>query len=342
LIKKVWINVYKSSINQKEDKLNKFDSILKQNKEIKDFHAFDVDAEWNNFLNAVNEPSDQNESSTPSPKKSKGILFYLSFAMAASIALILVFSYALQPEQKIYNKFTATQDNEVLTLSDGSKIIPKKGANVEYPLELAAVNSRKIVLDGNAQFSVTRSILPFQVFYHDIMIEVLGTEFSLSKIGDKLLVENHKGSVKVSEIKNTSNFRILQKGDKFEYEKGKFTDLNFVPVMDTVVVAPKVEKKPDTKPLVKKEPTPEKEAAPVVESGSVYTLDSVLKGHLVKLNKKTIKLDKKFKYDKEQRVKVNLNQSFVQIMQSLKDKGVINFTPGECPDCYIITAPEPK
>lgn len=337
----MWINVYKSSINQKEDKLNKFDSILKQNKEIKDFHVLDVNAEWNNFLASVNEPVDDIITPTIPAKKGRGILFYLSFVAAACVALVIVFTFALRPDPKIYNNFTSTVGNETVALSDGTKIIPEKGATIEYPLDLASVNSRKVTLLGNAKFLVTRSILPFQVYYHDIMIEVLGTEFSLSQKGDKLVVENHKGSVKVSEIKNHNNHKILNKGDKFEYEKGVFTDLNFVPALVEVII-PQVEKKPISKPVEKQKPVEIKEVAPPVELGSIYTLESVLKGHLIKLNKKTIKLDKKFKYDKEQRVKVNLNQSFLEIMQSLKDKGIINFTPGDCADCYIITAPESK
>lgn len=81
--------------------MNKFDSILKQNKEIKDFHMFDVDAEWNNFLASVNEPLDDNITPTKTIKKGNSILFYLSFAAAACFVLVVAFTLVLRPEPKL-------------------------------------------------------------------------------------------------------------------------------------------------------------------------------------------------------------------------------------------------
>jgi hypothetical protein len=83
-----------------------------------------------------------------------------------------------------------------------------------------------------------------------------------------------------------------------------------------------------------------KPAEPVKPEGSVYKLGSVLKDYLVKQNKKLIKIDKKFKFDPEQRVRINLSSDFNEIIKSLKSQGIIDTKPGDCPDCIIIIAPD--
>lgn len=320
--------------------MNKFDSILKQNKEIKNFEVFDVDSEWNSFLDVVGESSDKKKVENKPKSKIKSLIYTFSVGIAAALILLLVFTFALKPETKIKETYTASKNNDIIQLADGSKIFLQNGASIEYPKILSEVNERMIVLNGSAKFDVTRSILPFRVHNNGIIVEVLGTEFSIIQENQKVIVENRSGSVQITEAKDRNNFRVLKQGDKFVYENGQFTDMNYKPepvVVAEPVAEPKIEK-PKPKAV---EPKPEvkEEGKPEVVSGSVYTLDSVLKGHLVKLNKKTIKVDKKFKYDKDQRVRVNLNQSFLDIMKSLKSQGFIDMIPGDCPDCYIITAP---
>jgi len=337
----LWINIKGTSNKSKVGKLSKFDSILKQNKEIKNFVVSDVDSEWNSFLDMVGESTEVKKVETKPKSKIKSLIYTLSIGIAATLVLLLVFTLALQPETKIRESYTASKNNDIIQLADGSKIFLQNGASIEYPKVLSEANERKIVLNGSAKFDVTKSILPFRVYNSGIIVEVLGTEFSITQENQKVIVENHSGSVQVLEAKDRNNFRILKQGDKFVYENGQFTDMNYKPepvIVAEPVTEPKIEKpKPkvvEPKPEVKEEVKPAE-----VVSGSVYTLDSVLKGHLVKLNKKTIKVDKKFKYDKDQRVRVNLNQSFLEIMQSLKTQGFIDMIPGDCPDCYIITAP---
>ncbi|MBK7697423.1 MAG: FecR domain-containing protein [Saprospiraceae bacterium] len=64
---------------------------------------------------------------------------------------------------------------------------------------LSEANERKIVLNGSAKFDVTKSILPFRVYNSGIIVEVLGTEFSITQENQKVIVENHSGSVQVLE-----------------------------------------------------------------------------------------------------------------------------------------------
>lgn len=305
--------------------MNNLDNILKQNKDIKDFHTLNVDDEWNTFLSSVGH-APQTVTVLHKKKSHINMVYNIAYAIAATVVLVISFYFVLKPEPNTRTTFTSSRPNEIISLPDGSKIYPQNGAKLEYPLDLRSVHERKVVLDGDAKFVVKRSILPFKVYWRDVVIEVLGTEFSLFQSGEKLVIENHHGSVKVSDMNDKYNFKILSTGDKFEYKDGNFTDIKLpqLPFLQPEIA------KPTSKHIEKEKPE---------EIGSIYTLGSLLKDHLVKMNKKTIKLDKKFKYDKTQRIKVNLNQSYIEIMQSLKNKGVINFIQGDCPNCYIITAP---
>ena len=69
----------------------------------------------------------------------------------------------------------------------------------------------------------------------------------------------------------------------------------------------------------------------------------IIDNYLIKYNNSKIKLDKGFKINPTQTVTLdNLNSSYINVLQDLKKQKFIDFVPGKCPDCYIITAPQPK
>ena len=324
-------------LKKKLFKLNKFDSIIKKSNEIKNLTTFDVDTEWKQFL-------DKNEdidfaTNFPSPSKSKVFtLRNIISAVAAVSVLVLVFTLALKPEKKLRETYTALHKDDIIKIVDGTTIKLDSAAIISYPLTLRNLSERRIDLKGNATFDVTRSNLPLIVDYGDIMIEVIGTQFTLEQISGKYTVEVIEGVVRITQKTRKENSVILYKGDKYGFEENQFVNLA-QPIQvnnDSVIIQPKkynIEGENKTKIS--------KNKVDVVK-GSVYKLDSVLKNYLKKLHKNKIKIDKKFKYNKDQRIRVDLNQPYKDVLASLKAQGVIDYTPGKCADCYIILSPVKK
>lgn len=312
--------------------MNKLDSILKQNKDIKDFIVFDTDAEWNQLMHQVEEHHFPE-------KKSKITFINFIQSIAASLVVVLLFELAFKEPEPSRSVLFA-KENQNITLTDGSIISLMAGTNLDYPLHFRGQNVRKIIFEGSATFDVKKSILPFVIYTKDLKTEVLGTKFIISQKSGTSYIETLEGMVKVSEIKNPDKSVILNKGDKFKYAGGSFIDLNYVEqVQKDSIVTEKKLPKPAQKPVVVKAPRVEQASEPLKPVGSVYKLGSVLKDYLVKQNKKLIKIDKKFKFNPEQIVRINLSGDFNEIIKSLKSQGIIDTKSGDCPDCIIIVAP---
>lgn len=324
--------------------MDKFDSILKQNKEIKDFKMFDVDAEWNAFQNLVKDSNATSEEITnvvalePQKKSNRWVIYLMS--VAASLLLILASLVLLKAPEKTRDSFATASSLDTLLLVDGSTVYLDKNTNIEFPLTLKNTTERKITLKGNATFEVAKNAtLPFKVYYGDIFVEVLGTVFTMSKESGKISIENIEGSVKVAQVLNKDNFKILAKGDVFIYSNGVFTN-----ALDTVVVEPVIVEKPKEvrkKVVEVKEPKiEEKVVVPVEEvKGSKYKLESVIKDHLLKYHKDKIKLQKKSKFDYEKVVRLDINKPYTEILEELKAQGLIDYIKGDCDDCFIIQSP---
>lgn len=317
--------------------MSKLDSILKQNSEIKDFKVYDTQAEWDLFLDKV----ETSENIIIKEKKSSITIHLYSVIRSVAALFILVFFciWTLRKPEKVRSTFEVPS-GQSLVLADGSKIV-SKGAKIDYPTTFVGQNSRTIYVDGHAEFDVKKSILPFYVYVGKLKVEVIGTKFNILQRKDTINIENNEGTVMVSEIVNPANAVTLNKGDKFQYTNGQFYNLN---VKDTIIFndTVNVAKNSVKRTSVKEGKVVEEPKSEVKEAGSIYKLGSVLKDYILKQNKKTVKIDKKFKYDPEMRVKLNLNLSYQELISTLKNKGIIDTKPGECEGCVIIIAPGEK
>ena len=307
---------------------------------MKDFKVYDTQMEWDLFLEKVESATNP---SIPSINEQKQTKFFTLFNVVKSIAPVFMVVFfciwTLKKPENNRSSITAAA-GQSLELADGS-IIVSKGAKLDYPTTFTGQENRTIYLDGNAEFDVKRSILPFYVYAGKLKVDVVGTKFNISQSKDTINIENNEGVVKVSEIANPENKVTLYQGDKYQYINGQFKDLNvkvIVEIPDTTIVQEKVV----PKPIVKEEKVSDVTTPTVVESGSTYKLGSVLKDYILKQNKKVVKIDKKFKYDPEMRVKLNLNLPYQELINNLKNKGIIDTQPGECEGCIIIVAPVSK
>lgn len=328
--------------------MNKLDSILKNNQQIKDFKVFDVDTEWDSFKNLIsqNEESEQDNGQIISADFSKDtnrqILYMLSFAASFILILAAIFVFNTSSTNESY--ISSAQANETVQLVDGSKVVLQQGASLKYFTSLDNAEERMLSLSGNAHFDISKSILPFKVFHKDIVVEVLGTTFNITESEKSIKIENHSGSVKVSEIKNKNNFKILKQGDAYIYKDGIFTDLK-APQKEIAIAAPAIAQPKNKTPepaqvIAAKQAVEEKPAEEPAVMGSKYKLGSVVKDHLLKLNKKKIKLEKNSSLDFDAIVRLDLTKSTKEILDDLKKLGYIDFISGDCEDCYIIQAPK--
>jgi len=311
--------------------LNKLDSILKKNKEIKDFRIFDMDQEWLDFRTFIDHQNvtydyTADHISDYSQETSRTIIFLLSFA--ASFILIFALVFTLRKPEKTSDILITKSQPDSVRLTDGSLVVLHPNSALDYYVSLNHANERILRLRGDARFSITKSLLPLKVYNDKIIVEVLGTEFSIVNTVDTVTITNISGSVKVSEYKNNTNFRILKAGDKFTYSNGIFTNVAYS--LKTMIPTPETDEK-----IIKNQSAPDGNSS----KKSIYLLNSVIKNHLIKYNKKKIKLDKKAKLDVAAKVKLDLTMSYQDLLEDLKKQGFIDFKPGNCSDCYIITSP---
>ena len=319
--------------------MKKFDSILKQAGEIQHFHNLDVNQEWGAFLDMV-QASDQDKK-TPDinpAKKRSTFVYYITRAVAAIFVIMLLFIFTLKPKESNRIQYQANQENDIITLADGSTVTLAHNALIDYPRHFIEQHTRYIKVEGKATFDVTRSILPFIVDYDSIRVEVLGTTFRLYKQNNTIFIKNIEGSVKVYSRYDRSNFVILKENDEFEYVNGQFTD----------VLAPKAQESEIVLLQVNTETPKQSQSNKNIDISNgynspyyaTYKLGSILKEYFAKQHRKSVKIDKKFKYDAEINVRLNLQESVESILSDLKSQGLINFKKGSCPDCVIITAPD--
>lgn len=328
--------------------MKKLDSILKQNKEIEDFKVFDVDSEWNLFLEKVGESQPLMEDKSTIVKKSplsvifrKPIIYVIS--IAASFILILGFLFMFKNNDPYRTTVITTNNIEKINMIDGSKIELSQNSKLEYPLHLDDVIDRKIILAGSATFSVKKNDkLPFRVFYGDVLVEVLGTEFVINKKDGMTIIQNISGKIAVSQVLNRNNKRILEKGETLLFRFGNF----FAPqdTVKTIIEEPiggDTNLESDNNDTSKTKLKKKKTVTPEIK-GSTFKLDNVVKNYLLKFHKKKIKVERGTKFDKNTNVKIDINKTYQEILLDLKKQGHIDFKPGDCEDCFIITTPAKK
>ncbi|MFK7846024.1 MAG: FecR family protein [Rhodothermales bacterium] len=136
-------------------------------------------------------------------------------AMAASFAVLMLsgFWYWTSPitETAPYGDFTSVQ------LPDGSTVELNSGSTITYQRGFASLpfstpEVRKINLEGEAFFEVTKSTTPFVVETFNTQVGVLGTSFNVrawSETLGKTMVTLASGKVQVSSITDLEKKTIL-------------------------------------------------------------------------------------------------------------------------------------
>jgi transmembrane sensor len=137
-------------------------------------------------------------------------------------------TYVHLPETKelVYNTLTVPFGKRFeIVLSDGTYVFLNSGTSLRYPVNFVEGKNRKVFLQGEAYFDVSKNELdPFVVNINDFDVEVLGTQFNISAHTedptiDVVLVE---GSVSIADNKHHSDeSTLLSPG-----QKGSFNHLS--------------------------------------------------------------------------------------------------------------------
>jgi transmembrane sensor len=161
-----------------------------------------------------------------SPSKIKWINW--SVQAAAVVVLSLIFSgiyssltsknsnqkFADNSSLPIYQEIKAAYGTQAkVELSDGTKVFLNSGSKLRFPETFANQQQRKVVLDGEGYFEVTKNKEhPFVVEANHLNIKVLGTKFDVDSYADNSLVSIAlvEGSVMLQENTDGLNKDLLQ------------------------------------------------------------------------------------------------------------------------------------
>ena len=127
----------------------------------------------------------------------------------------------------------ALQGNQKIQLTDGSVILLRKGSRLHYNSDYP-VNGRHIDLSGEAYFEVQHDENnPFTIRTNKTIIEEMGTSFLVRSADQAEQVFVTKGTVRVTENKDSAETIILTAGQTVsitgrEFDKESITDSNYL------------------------------------------------------------------------------------------------------------------
>ena len=142
---------------------------------------------------------------------------------AASILLLmglgLIAFYTLKPGHDDYLAYTSGNSTKEIVLPDNSHVL-LNGNSTLYAPEVFSGNNRKVMIEGEGYFEVTRDeTRPFRVKAGNTMIKVLGTAFNVKteKESRNVSVFVSSGKVSFSKAGSLLGNHILTPGTKGQY-----------------------------------------------------------------------------------------------------------------------------
>lgn len=183
-------------------------------------HQFNTSAAWEKIQKKI-QPLP-----AVAPVKRMNVFSFKRIAAAAAI-VVFVSAAALY----FYNRnlkgswetVAALQNNQQVTMPDGTMITLRKGSTLRYPKNFGE-KERNTELTGEAYFEVHHDDQkPFKVYTTDAVVEVLGTSFLVRNKDSVDEVVVHSGRVRFAARDNISRQVILTKGQKAELANKQFT-----------------------------------------------------------------------------------------------------------------------
>lgn len=312
------ISAVEKWIAQNPSDFKLMEAIFNESSKAKDIQIFDVDAEWDAFMEQV----DAQESESTKEAKviemapvavEKPISLWRELRPAlltASMLLLVVCAYFLWPRTEITH--LAEADGKELVLPDETKVSLTEGAILTYPTSFENKDERIVVLEGIATFDVTPDPdKPFIVQTKLAGVQALGTIYEVDA-SDPLLtgVKNIEGLINFFDVVDESKAVKVKEGESFSYDGSDFTETT------------------PPKPIVKtfefEEVTKFYSVREIVNR--IYTLSN---GHAVPKGD-NIDWNKKMPID-------DINTSSLKrLLDEIQNKASVTLIKTDCPDCYII------
>ncbi len=183
-------------------------------------HRFDTSAAWEKVQKKIQPLPGI------APVKRGVVISFKRLAVAAAI-IVFVSATALylynRNEENSWKTIAALQNNQQVTMPDGTVIRLRKGSTLRYQEDFGD-KERTTKLSGEAFFEVQHDEQkPFKVYTADAVVEVLGTSFLVRNTDSLDEVVVNSGRVRFAERGDISRQVILTKGQKAELVNKQFT-----------------------------------------------------------------------------------------------------------------------
>lgn len=164
-----------------------------------------------------------------SPKNSSSLSnkFWINFISVAAVILIILSAgfyffrnEPVQPVNAISRQITI-KENRLIQLPDGSTVILRPGAKLNYPSSFDGLSLREVYLDGQAYFDIKHnSLKQFIIHTGKLKTIVLGTAFEINAWSDNssIQVTVSRGKVRI-EDQNNRTIGIITPNQQITYDK---------------------------------------------------------------------------------------------------------------------------
>ena len=155
---------------------------------------------------------------------------YKRWVSIVSIAAVLLFvisfgAYFFQNEPakqtNVISRLTDVKQNRLIQLPDGSTVILRPGARLNYPSSFDGLAQREVYLDGQAYFDIKHnSLKQFIIHTGKLKTIVLGTAFEINAWSDdsSIRVTVSRGKVRVDD-QNNRTLGVITPNQQITYDK---------------------------------------------------------------------------------------------------------------------------
>ncbi len=213
------LDIWLTETPQNRDTYKQVIMLLDKIKPPQDVEFPDINTEWEKLAKSLDLSLDPSPSITRIHKTDylkteinqfpKRNLF--RYAAAASIliaSLILYYWFMAFPQES--SNFVSTKNGEIreLSLTEGTQIKLNNASRLEYPNSFSP-EERRVILEGEAFFQVSREERPFIVETKSTNVTVLGTKFNIRERDNGTIVTVTEGKVRFSLGDESSNKKII-------------------------------------------------------------------------------------------------------------------------------------